>query len=82
MNFNGSKDISKIRHSHKLPRRNFFYYIGAAAVSTFVFSKIPFGFFRKKIQSSSRSSIKVTENPFAVKRTGPSGLSGKGPVNG
>ncbi|HEY3250700.1 MAG TPA: hypothetical protein VGK25_06235 [Ignavibacteria bacterium] len=53
----------------KIKRRNFFYYIGAAAVSTFVLSKFPFNIFKREISRASRSSIKVSENPYAVKRS-------------
>jgi hypothetical protein len=66
----------------KIKRRNFFYYIGAAAVGSFVLSKFPFNFLKKNLSTKSHSSIKVTENPFAVKRTHPPGTRGKGPLNG
>lgn len=66
----------------KIKRRNFFYYIGALAVSSFVLSKFPFNFLKKRLGIISHPSIKVTENPFAVKRTGLPGMQRKGPVNG
>lgn len=71
MNFNGSKETNKIK------RRNFFYYLGAAAAGTFVFSKFPFNLINRK--SGIHSSLKVRENPLAVKRSDP---RGKGQVNG
>ena len=82
MNYISSDKDKKIKRNHRLPRRNFFYYIGAMAVSTFVLSKFPFNFLKKNLGANSHSSIKVTENPFAVKRTSPPGNQGKGPVNG
>jgi hypothetical protein len=68
---NSTSEIGK----NKIKRRNFFYYIGAAAVSTLVLSKFPFSIFRKSSALKS-SSIKVKENSLAVKRTD------KGPSNG
>ena len=78
MNSTGSENKNKIK------RRNFFYYIGAAALGTVVFTKFPFNLLKRtSLESSGRnSSIKVTENPFAVKRTVLPGTPGKGPVNG
>ena len=62
MNSNNSSGKSKIK------RRNFFYYIGAAAVTAFVATKFPFRLFKKEQSSAQTSSIKVKENPYAVKR--------------
>jgi hypothetical protein len=62
MNSNNSGDKSKIK------RRNFFYYIGAAAVTAFVASKLPFGLFKNQNDPARTSSIKVKENPYAIKR--------------
>jgi len=67
----------------KIKRRNFFYYIGAAALGAVVFAKFPFNLIKRVQNSSGRiSSIKVTENPFAVKRNGLPVPAGKGQVNG
>jgi len=77
MNSTGSGEQKKIK------RRNFFYYIGAAALGAVVFTKFPFNLLRKSQTSSGRvSSIKVTENPLAVKRTGLPVPAAKGRVNG
>jgi len=62
MNSNSSGEKNKIK------RRNFFYYIGAAAVTAFVATKFPFRLFKKEQSSSRISSIKVKENPYSVKR--------------
>jgi hypothetical protein len=64
MNSNSSGDKNKIK------RRNFFYYIGAAAITAAVSSVIPFRFFKKDTTGTARptSSIKVKENPYSVKR--------------
>ena len=78
MNSTGSENKNKIK------RRKFFYYIGAAALGAVVFTKFPFNLLKRSSQSTARiSSIKVTENPYAVKRTARvSAPSEKGPVNG
>ena len=62
MNSNNSGGKNKIK------RRNFFYYIGAAAVTSLVAVKFPFGLFKKEQPSARTSSIRVKENPYAVKR--------------
>ena len=67
----------------KIKRRSFFYYIGAAALGAVVFTKFPFNLIKRTQNPSGRiSSIKVTENPFAVKRTGLPVPAEKGKVNG
>jgi len=68
MNSNNSGEKNKIK------RRNFFYYIGAAAVTALVATKVPFSLFKKEKDSPQRtSSIKVKENPYAVKRSSNNG---------
>lgn len=67
MNSNNSGERIKIKRN-LLPRRNFFYYLGAAAAAAAVASWFPFKFFKNKQDSPRTSSIKVKENPFAVKR--------------
>lgn len=70
-------NLSDSKITNKIKRRNFFYYLGAAAAGAFLFSKFPFRLFNRK--SGVHSSLNVKENPLAVKRTDP---RGKGPVNG
>ena len=60
-------DIIEKTNTGKIKRRNFFYYIGAAVVSAFVLTKFPLNIF-KKTAASRNSSVKVKENPLAVKR--------------
>jgi len=66
----------------KIKRRSFFYYIGAASLGGALLSLFPFRLLKKYTVPSRSSSLKVTENPFAVKRNSPPGERGKGPVNG
>ena len=67
MNSNNSGEIIKTEKK-LLKRRNFFYYIGAAAATAAVASLLPFNIFKKKQDTPRASSIKVKENPYAVKR--------------
>jgi len=60
MNSNNSKSNVKIK------RRNFFIYLGAGAASVYALTQLPFKMFQRKIKAE--TSIKVKENPYAVKR--------------
>jgi hypothetical protein len=51
-----------------IKRRNFFYYIGASLIGIFSISKLPFNIFSNKINKEITDSIKISENPYAVKR--------------
>jgi len=62
---------------NKIKRRNFFYYIGAAALGAAVLAKFPFSLFKRTTTSAGRkSSIKVAENPYSVKRTARGSMNG------
>jgi uncharacterized membrane protein YhaH (DUF805 family) len=52
----------------KVKRRNFFYYLGASLVGIFSISKLPFNIIQNKINKEIAGSIKISENPQAVKR--------------
>jgi hypothetical protein len=58
-----------------IKRRNFFYYLSAGAVGAYALTKLPFKIFQSKVKAAS-SSIRVKENPYAVKR------EAKGKANG
>ena len=58
----------------KMKRNNFFKYAGSAILGVITFANTPFKFFRPNIPKA--SSIKITENPNAVKRS--SGVSKNG----
>ncbi|MEO8665269.1 MAG: hypothetical protein ABI462_07220 [Ignavibacteria bacterium] len=60
-----AKDI--VEKKIKIKRKKFFLYSGAVALGIYTASKIPFNFFQTK-QSQKVSSIKITQNPHAVKR--------------
>lgn len=66
-----------------IKRRNFFYYIGAAALGAVVFNNFPFSIFKRSALSGRKLSIKVNESPYSVKRTAKvSAASDKGSMNG
>jgi hypothetical protein len=50
----------------KIQRRNFFLYLTAGAAAAAAITKLPFRLFQQKYKAE--TSIKVKENPFAVKR--------------
>jgi hypothetical protein len=56
--------------SNKIKRKKFFLYSGALAFGMFAASKIPFSLFKSNQSEipNKVSSIKVTQNPNAVKR--------------
>jgi hypothetical protein len=54
--------------SHKIKRRNFFYYLGASAFGIFSVSKLPFKIFKSKLNNKLSEKITVKRNPYAVKR--------------
>lgn len=60
MNSNNSNNSKKIQ------RRSFFLYLGASAAAAAAITKLPFKLFQQKVKAE--TSIKVTANPFAVKR--------------
>lgn len=60
MNSNNSNNSKKIQ------RRSFFLYLGAGAAAAAAITKLPFKLFQQKVKAE--TSIKVTANPFAVKR--------------
>jgi hypothetical protein len=60
MNSNNSKSNVKIK------RRNFFIYLGAGAASVYALTQLPLKMFQRKIKAE--TSLKVKENPYAVKR--------------
>ena len=60
----------------KIKRRNFFLYLTAGAASVYALGRLPFKIFQRKIKAE--TSIKVKENPYAVKRD----AGGKGRNNG
>lgn len=60
---NSNKNLNTIK------RRKFFLASGSVIFGLIGISKIPFNFIQSKInQNSNTSSIKITENPNAVKR--------------
>ncbi|MCI0450303.1 MAG: hypothetical protein L0Y79_11060 [Chlorobi bacterium] len=59
-------NIIKPKTKTKIKRRNFFYYLSAGALGIYALTKHPFKIFTSKVKAS--SSIKVKENPYAVKR--------------
>lgn len=58
----------------KIKRRNFFYYLSAGAMGAYALTKHPFKIFQSKVKAE--SSVRVKENPHAVKR------ESKGRTNG
>lgn len=63
-------NISIEKESNKIKRKKFFLYSGALAFGMFAASKIPFNLFKsnQSVVSNKESSIKITQNPNAVKR--------------
>lgn len=63
-------NISIEKESNKIKRKKFFFYSGALAFGMFAASKIPFSLFKsnQSVIPSKESSIKITQNPNAVKR--------------
>lgn len=61
------KSINTINNGN-IKRRNFFYYLGASLVGIFSISKLPFNFVQNRINKDIKGSVKITENPYAVKR--------------
>ncbi len=76
MNSNNSNNSKKIH------RRNFFLYLGAGAAAVAAFTKLPFNIFQQKVKAE--TSIRVKENPYAVKRdmTGKNTKMNGGRLNG
>lgn len=62
----------------KIKRRNFFYYFSASIAGIFTVSRLPFNFFKSRINNELANSGKpeVRTNPYAVKR------GTKGAMNG
>jgi len=58
-----------------IKRRNFFFYLGAAGAGVYALSKLPFRLFQQKLKAE--TSIKIKENPFAVKRDAKGKNNGK-----
>lgn len=58
---------TKNTESETMKRKKFFLYSGSALLGLFAFFNIPSGIFRSG-NASKVSSIKITENPNAVKR--------------
>ena len=58
------------KESNKIKRKKFFLYSGALALGMFAASKIPFNLFKsnQNVIPVKESSIKITQNPNAVKR--------------
>ncbi|MEO6693855.1 MAG: hypothetical protein ABIY50_07445 [Ignavibacteria bacterium] len=52
----------------KMKRGNFFKYAGGALLGIITFANIPFRFFQPET-STKKASLKITENPNAVKRS-------------
>jgi len=63
-----------------IKRRNFFYYLTAGAAGAYALTKLPFKIFQSKVKAS--SSIRVKENPYAVKRDDAVKRDNKGRSNG
>ena len=53
-------------NNNGIKRRNFFFYLGAAGAGMYALGKLPFKLFQQKIKAE--TSMKVKENPYAVKR--------------
>lgn len=66
MNSNNSSNSKAAKETPKIKRRNFFVYLGAGAISAYALTKLPFNLFRRKLKAE--ASVKVKENPYAVKR--------------
>lgn len=66
MNSNNSSNSKAAKETPKIKRRNFFVYLGAGAISAYALTKLPFNLFRQKLKAE--TSVKVKENPYAVKR--------------
>lgn len=66
MNSNNSSNSKAVKETPKIKRRNFFVYLGAGAISAYALTKLPFNLFRQKLKAE--ASVKVKENPYAVKR--------------
>ncbi len=68
MNPNSTSNSNSIKNSgsKKIKRRNFFMYLGAGALGALALRNLPFKLFQQKIKAE--ASIKVKENPYAVKR--------------
>lgn len=56
--------------SKKIERKKFFFYSGALAFGMLAASKFPFNIFKstQSLSAGKESSIKITQNPNAVKR--------------
>ena len=53
----------------KFKRRSFFYLMSVVTVGTVILSKIPFKILSgNKINDKIKENLKITENPYAVKR--------------
>ena len=66
MNSNNSSNSKAVKETPKIKRRNFFVYLGAGALGAYALTKLPFNLFRQKLKAE--ASVKVKENPYAVKR--------------
>ena len=63
-----SESISQETQINKMKRKKFFLKSAYAAAGIFAFTKLPFSIFRAKTHEEKNVSIKITENPNAVKR--------------
>lgn len=63
-------DTKKNVNTGKIKRKKFFLYSGALALGMLAVSKFPFNIFKSNQDTNIRknSSIKITQNPNAVKR--------------
>ena len=63
-------ESKKVLEAPKIKRKNFFFYSGALAFGMFAASKFPFNILKTTQDTNTRkdSSIKITQNPNAVKR--------------
>ena len=61
---------TNIINTNKIKRKKFFLYSGAIAFGMFAASKFPFNIFssNQTVNNKKESSIKITQNPNAVKR--------------
>jgi len=63
-----NKSSDSINQTKKMKRKKFFLTSAFAAAGIFTFTKFPFGILKAKVLNEKKSSLKITENPNAVKR--------------
>lgn len=56
------------KQNNKMKRKKFFLASAVAVTGIFTFAKLPLSIFRAKAFKEKNESIKITENPNAVKR--------------